>query len=290
MSNRKHPIIKIGDIFGDMTISNELGKYKNNGNKLYEVECNICGKRRKIFDQDLYKGKGILHKTSCKNKTKYPKLKIGDIFGDMEVISEGYKIDNSVTVYDLKCTICGAERTMRINNMVSKIGIKHGLACKRNNYDGLTQKHPRLHSIWKGMVYRTQNINSSEWHRYGGRGIIIEFKDFKDFVETMSKSYYDHVNKFGEDNTTIERIDNNGNYSVSNCTWATNKEQAQNKSTTITFKAISPDGIEFISNSVIDFAKEYNLTPSSISSCLTGRIKQHKGWKFEYIMLIDINL
>jgi hypothetical protein len=90
------------------------------------------------------------------------------------------------------------------------------------------------------MLGRCNNSKYIYYEIYGGKGIKVEWESFESFRDDMYKSYLEHVKKFGEKNTTIDRIKSSGNYSKTNCQWATAKEQTNNRSNTIfiTFKGI----------------------------------------------------
>lgn len=78
------------------------------------------------------------------------------------------------------------------------------------------------------MNQRCYNQNNKQYKDYGGRGIKVEWTTFEQFKEDMYPSYREHIDKLGEINTTIDRINNDGNYSKENCRWSTKAEQMRN--------------------------------------------------------------
>lgn len=86
----------------------------------------------------------------------------------------------------------------------------------------------RFYTTWKHINSRCNSTRNQDFRHYGGRGIKNHWKDFLLFKQEMFDSYCKHVAKFGEKNTTIDRINNQGNYCRDNCRWATRAIQSRN--------------------------------------------------------------
>lgn len=87
----------------------------------------------------------------------------------------------------------------------------------------------RFYRTWTGLRTRCNNPKEFAYKDYGGRGIKCLWKSFEEFRDDMYKSYLKHYKKFGGKNTTIDRIENDGNYCKENCRWSTFKQQARNR-------------------------------------------------------------
>jgi len=150
-------------------------------------------------------------------------IQIGKKFGLWTVIDNTIKSKNWRSRLLCKCK-CGEIRIVNLTNL--KIGYSKSCGtgeCTKKGVlkHGLTESQE--YTAWANMIQRCSNIKNNEFKNYGGRGIKVckRWFDFSNFIKDMGKKPTADL--------SMDRIDNNGNYTPKNCRWATDKQQRNNK-------------------------------------------------------------
>lgn len=91
----------------------------------------------------------------------------------------------------------------------------------------MCDKHP-LYGVWKSMKVRCYNKNRESYKNYGGRGITV----CEEWLHSFSNFYNDMI-EYYEEGLTLDRIDNNMDYSKDNCRWVDRKTQGRNQRTNL---------------------------------------------------------
>ena len=141
----------------------------------------------------------------------------------------------------------------------------------------------RFYRIWGDMNYRCNTPTCKAYKNYGARGISVcdKWRHYNGFKEDMWETYKEHVARYGEKQTTLDRIDVNGNYTSENCKWSNYTEQRINTRDKLYYVGIRlSDNYKVLFNNKTEFCKKNNFVNHKIVACIYGKAAVYKGWSF----------
>lgn len=255
----KRPPVEPGSVYSRLTVVRAIGK---NGFRDTYWQCRCqCGKETTSLGSNLRRGLS----RSCGCLGRSDDIQPGQQYGRWTVLREVEQI-GYVRRWQCRCA-CGNEGAVIGANL--RRGGSRSCGCL--TIEAATthgQTNTSTYAVWKGMLDRCYNKNAPKYSLYGGTGVRVcsEWRNsFENFLADMAER---------PQNKSLDRWpDRGGDYSLSNCRWATPTEQNRNRRNI----QLDDDKVRAIKNdprrqSVI--AADYGVHQSEIS-----RIKSGKRWR-----------
>lgn len=127
-------------------------------------------------------------------------------------------------------------------------------------------RHQKTYQCWSDMKQRCRNVKHYLYKHYGARGIYV--------CDRWLNSYECFLDDMGQkpDGLTLDRVDNDGPYTVDNCRWATPQQQRVNQRSCVFLQF---DGKRM---TVEEWGRHIGRHPTTLRSRLKA------GWKLSDVL------
>lgn len=246
-----------GNRYGWLTVLGDSGKRR--GEKvLWHCICD-CGEECDVT-KDMLTKKNHIASCGCQNKKKgmYIGYRIGRLTVTKCLGSDGRRI-----LWECKCdcgnTVTHTSNVLNFGQVKSCGCLVHESGEKRKKYNSRDRK---LYFRWSNIHGRCYNPNNAAYKNYGARGITMcdeWVDDFYAFRDWAIENGYD-------ESLSLDRIDNNKEYSPENCRWTDDKTQSNNRRSN---HYITINGV---TKTMMQWSEENNISYGTVQSRL------RKGW------------
>ncbi len=204
-------------------------------------------------------------------------ISTGDRFGKWVVVGSNPQVYKKEPAWLCRCE-CGRERNVRSRGLIAgrskscgrcsaflpPVSVSGSVGRLGKNWWNTPEYH-----TWSHIRHRCYNPNDKRYENYGGRGIKV--------CQRWLDSYENFLLDMGKRPSpahTLDRIDNDGDYTVENCRWATLLEQNQNKSTNkLTEESVKSIYLRRAQGLSLDkIAAEFGIDATSVAKIVNGQL------------------
>lgn len=187
----------------------------------------------------------------------------GQTFGGFLVLGPTKERIYRTVVWKCKCIPCGKivkRQTAIVRKAARSCGCSASTVGRVSVAKGIPRSQvQRLYSVWVGMISRCTDPKATAFEHYGGRGITVckRWHTFDNFVTDMHPRPPRHQ---------LDRKNNDGNYTKSNCRWVTSAINHRNMRTNVYYKIGNKEKI------LGDWCADYGISVKTVF----GRLS--RGW------------
>lgn len=149
--------------------------------------------------------------------------------------------------------------------------LKRERIIKRSTTHG--KRKTSEYNIWSAMRNRCNNPNDKRYSSYGGRGVSV-CQEWNESFEAFDRD----MGPKPSPKHTLDRINNDGNYEPSNCRWATDEQQRNNRRSTVTLT------LDDKTHNLTEWSKRTGFS----SATIYGRLL--RGWSDEKAITTPLNI